>query len=49
MLKRIYLTQPWAGTPMAIANGSNENIIITTKKKALTSKNRIAREKGINL
>ena len=50
MLKRIYLTAPWLAPVQQGKNGSVENIIVTpVKKKTQVSKNKRAREQGINL
>jgi hypothetical protein len=46
MLKRIYLSEPWASDP--VAKGSNQGIVTpTTKKQKLASKNQKARENGV--
>ena len=48
MLKRIYLSEPWASAP--VAKESNQGIVTPTKKiKAQVSINQKAREKGVNL
>ena len=51
MLKRIFLSEPWAAAKVHAANNKPGEISnpVSVKKKSLASRNKIAREKGITL